>query len=315
MTDYKENIGRALEEIFKDYEETAGLRDLKDEIAANLSESIQGMTAGGLSGEAALRQALDKLGDITEVADRVSRQKRQEIIGGAFALPVPLDRVHIIAYPVAGLVLAFGMVLCGIVFFSAGLMPAVATLMPFAVISLSAFVFLALTQETRVHYPMTRKRSLLYSLAAALILFGLFTGVIVFLAEAIPDPQEFAAFEEVSREIADAALLLKNTNIISALGSIIPFVLPGAAMLALLVLSGKDRKKPWVHRMEEEQSRNYDTRFGLIAGALWLFAAALFCILTVTIGIRYSWITFILALAVQLLIMSGFEKKPPEGAP
>jgi hypothetical protein len=306
MTEYKESINRALEEIFKDYEETAGLRDLKDEIAANLSESIQGMTASqGLSGEAALQQALDKLGDITEVADRVSRQKRQEIIGGAFALPVPLDRVHIIAYPAAGLALAFGMVICGIVFFSAGLMPAIATLIPFAVIPLSAFVFLALTQETRVHYPMTRKRSLLYSLAAALILFGLFTGAIVLLTATILSPEEFA----VPQEIPNAVRILKNINIISALGSIIPFVLPGAAMLALLILSEKDRKKPWVHRMEEEQSRNYDTRFGLIAGALWIFAAALFCILTVTIGIRYSWLTFIFALAVQLLIMSGFEKK------
>ena len=313
MTEYRESIDRALEEIFKDYKETAGLRDLKDEIAANLSESIQGMTATGLSGEAALQQALDKLGDITEVADRVSRQKRQEIIGGAFALPVPLDRVHIIAYPAAGLVLAFGMVICGIVFFSAGLMSAVAALMPFAVIPLSAFVFLALTQETRVHYPMTGKRSLLYAVAAALILFGLFTGAIVLLTTTILSPQEFAASQELEREIPpdtpDAALLFKNINIISALGSIIPFVLPGAAMLALLILSEKDRKKPWVHRLEEEQSRNYDTRFGLIAGALWIFAAALFCILTVTIGIRYSWITFILALAVQLLIMSGFEKK------
>jgi hypothetical protein len=304
MKEYKESIDRALGEIFKDYEETAGLRDLKDEIAANLSESIQSMAAKGMDREAALKQALDKLGDITEIADRVSRQKRREIIGGAFARPVPLDKAHIIAYPAAGLVLAFGIAICAIVYFSAGLMPAIASLMPFAVISLCAFVFFALTQETMTHYPMTWKRGLLYTAASALILFGLFVGAIVFFTHHIL-PEEAASV----LEIPDAALAWKNVNIISTWGSLIPFALPGAAMLALLILSEKDRKKPWVHRQEEEQSQIYDTRFGLIAGALWIFALALFCILTAAIGIRYSWITFIAALAVQLLIMSGFAKK------
>jgi hypothetical protein len=305
MTEYKESIDRALADIFRDYEETAGLRDLKDEIAANLSESIRSMAVGGMSGEAALKRALDKLGDITEVADRVSRQKRQEIIGGAFVRPVPLDRAHIIAYPAAGLVLAFGIVICAIVYFSAGLMPAIADLMPFAVISLCAFVFLALTRETRARYPMTRKRGLLYAAASALILFGIFTGAVVFFTQNTVTPEELAARQEVP----DAALVLENINIISALGSLIPFVLPGAAVLALLMLSEKDRKKPWVHRMEEEQSQVYDARFGLVAGALWIFAAALFCILTAVIGIRYSWISFVIAAAAQLLIMSGFTKK------
>jgi hypothetical protein len=308
MTDYRESVDQALEEIFRGYEETAGLRDLKDEIAANLCESIQSMAAKGMGGEAALRQALDKLGDITGLADRVSRQKRQEIIGGAFGRPVPLDRAHIAAYPAAGLALAFGITICGIVYFSAGLVPAIASLMPFAVISVCAFVFFALTQETRTRYPMALKRGLLYTAASALILFGIFVGAIVFFTRDVPAPELPAAYTE----IPDAALALKNINIISALGSLIPFVLPGAALLALLALlalSEKDRKKPWVRRMEEEQSRIYDARFGLIAGALWIFAAALFCILSALIGIRYSWITFIVAIAAQLLIMSGFAKK------
>ncbi|MDR0453064.1 MAG: permease prefix domain 1-containing protein [Treponema sp.] len=305
MTEYRESVDQALAEIFRDYEETAGLRDLKDEIAANLCESIQGMTAKGASGETALRQALDRLGDITEVADRMSRQKRQEIIGGAFARPVPLDRLHIAAYPLAGLVLAFGVTIFGIVYFSAGLMPAIASLMPFAVVSLCAFVFFALTQETRSRHPMTWKRGLLYAAALALILCGLFTGAIALLAPGTPAPEEIAA----RAEFPDAALAFENIGIISALGSLIPFALPGGAMLALLVLGEKDRKKPWARRMEEEQSQTYGARFGLVAGAVWIFAAALFCVLTALVGIRYSWITFIAAAAVQLLVMSGFAKK------
>jgi hypothetical protein len=301
MREYEERISRALAGIFGDYEETAGLRDLKDEIAANLSESVQKMTAQGLSGEEALRRALDRLGDITEVADRVSRQKRQEIIGEAFVRPVPLDKAHIIAYPAAGLTLAFGLVICGIVFFSEGLMPAIASLMPFAVISICAFMFLGLTQETRTRYPMTIKRSLLYAAASALILFGLFTGAIVLFVHEIP---------EGAAARPDAAVMFpENAGIVSALGSLIPFVLPGAALFTLLVLSEKNRKKPWVRRMEEEQSRIYDVRFGLVTGALWLAAAAIFCALTALTGIAYSWITFIAAAAAQLLIMSGFAKK------
>ncbi|MDR2796849.1 MAG: permease prefix domain 1-containing protein [Treponema sp.] len=302
--EYKESIDRALQKIFKDYEATAGLRDLKEEIGANLFESIQNMTTQGLSGEEALRQALDKLGDITEVADQVSRQKRQEIIGGAFVRSIPLDKVHIIGYPAAGLVLALGILLCVIVYFSAGLKESIPSLMPFAIISLCTLVFLVLTQETKTHYAMTKKRSLLYTAASALILFGLFVGAVVLFTHTIVTPEGLTAHPEVF----DTARIFKNISIISALGSLIPFVLPGAAMLALLVLSEKDRKKPWVHQVETAQTSS-DPRFGFIAGALWIFAVALFCILSAAIGIRYAWISFMVALGVQLLIMSRFIQK------
>jgi hypothetical protein len=296
--DRAEPVDRAIEDIFKGYEETAELRDFKDEIAANLSASVQSMTTKGIEEKEALRRALDKLGDITEVADRVSRQKRREIIGGAFVRPVPLDRGHVIGYPAAGLVLAFGIVVSAITGLSAGLMESAASLMPFALLSLCALVFLGLTQETKTRYPLGWKRSLLYMAAAGLICLGLFTGVIVFFDKNLIRP-----------EVLNSDPVYENINAISALGTLIPFVLSGAALLAFLILSERDRKKPWVHRLEETQNRPYDTRFGLLSGALWIFAAALFFILTRAVGIGYSWVTFILAVAVQLLVKSGLGKR------
>jgi hypothetical protein len=194
------------------------------------------------------------------------------------------------------------MVTSAIVFFSDEFMAAIASLMPFAAASVGAFVFLGLTQETKTHYPMTGKRSLWYTGAVVLIVFGLFISAVVFFQ------REMASLSEVTGSGASVRVF-ENINIVAALGTLIPFVLPGAAFLAVLVLSEKDRKKPWVHRMEEEQSQIYGERFGLIAGALWIFAIALFIILTGAVGLRYSWLTFLFAAAVQLLIMSVLGRK------
>jgi glucan phosphoethanolaminetransferase (alkaline phosphatase superfamily) len=133
-------------------------------------------------------------------------------------------------------------------------MESIASLMPFAIGSLCAFVFLALTQETRTRYPLSWKRSLFYTAATALMLFGLFAGAIILLAQKSIMPDAIAALPEDH----DSVLAYKNSSIIPALGSLIPFVLPGGALLALLILSEKDRKKPWLQQYENKNHFHID---------------------------------------------------------
>jgi hypothetical protein len=53
-------------------------------------------------------------------------------------------------------------------------------------------------------------------------------------------------------------------------------------------------------------------QFGLVSGAIWITAIAIFIVLTVKIGIFYSWLAFAAAIAVQLLVQAKFFTKVAE---
>ncbi|ULQ58489.1 permease prefix domain 1-containing protein [Brucepastera parasyntrophica] len=302
----QEEIEKAVEKIFADYEETAELKELKEEIVSNLSDRVSDMTGKGMNEKEALDKALDELGDITEVADTVSRQKRTEIISHAYMRSIPLDKVHLIGYPAAGVIFIFGLIVGAITGFSTdGIMETIASFMPFGVVSLGAFVFLGLTQETRVRYAMSWKRSLWYTLASALLLFGLFVAAIVY----------FSDMQIASEEAVRAGYPAGNISMVAALGTLIAFVIPGAALLAFLVLSEKDRKKTWVRRLAEEQSQVCAEKFGLLSGAIWIAAFAFFCLFGFLAGWHISWVSFLFAIAAQCVLRYFLLKKENAGQP
>lgn len=296
-------IIQAVNNIFMEYEETPELVDFKEEIVMNLSEHVRDMTKKGLSEEDALNKALAELGDVTEAANEVSRQKRKEIIGQAYVRSVPLDKLHAIGYPVLGLVLAFGLIVCFISAFTTdSVMKAIATLMPFAVLSIGGFVYLGLTQETRTQYAMSKKRSLLYTASSVLLSLGaFFSGITLFV--------DIAPIDLTNSGIAELKGRLIAANPVATLGTLIPFVLPAIALLAFLILTEKSRKKPWVLRMEEESMQIYGESFGLLSGAVWICAIALFVLLGMLIGWHISWVVFLFALAAQMVVQATIANK------
>lgn len=48
---------------------------------------------------------------------------------------------------------------------------------------------------------------------------------------------------------------------------------------------------------------------GLLSGALWIFAFAIFKGLPLTIGLKFSWITFLFTIGLQVLIEFAFNKQ------
>jgi hypothetical protein len=102
-----------------------------------------------------------------------------------------------------------------------------------------------------------------------------------------------------------------------AVASLIPFALPGAAFGAFLILTEKDRSKPWVRarraeymELERERFGNpaEEERFGLFSGALWFAAIAAFVLLTILFGFKFSWLAFAAALVGQMLVLARFTK-------
>lgn len=306
----KNQIDKAIAEIFTGYEDTPDLLDFKEEIAVNLTERVMDMKAKGVTEAEALKKALNDFGDVTEAADAMSRQKRREVIAGAYGRAIPLDKTHSIGYIICGLVLFFGIIICATAALRTGsLSRAITLLTPFLVLSAAGFVYLGLTQETRAEYPMSRKRALWYVLAVILITFGACVcGATVF---------SNAYIGEISGGILQFKLNAIQANPTRTLGLLIPFFLPGAALLAFLILTEKSRKKPWMQKLVETQMAKdmeiYDEKFGLLSGALWISALALFLLIGMLAGFKISWVIFFFAVAGQLVLqyytMKSHDKK------
>jgi hypothetical protein len=106
--------------------------------------------------------------------------------------------------------------------------------------------------------------------------------------------------------------------LVSLISMLIPFILPGIGIMVFLVLTEKDRLKPWAKdfhtkAVEREMAMWQDpataTRFGMFSGAIWIFAIGLFILLGFLIGFKFSWLVFIFAVAFQLLMQGLMSKQ------
>ena len=301
--------------LFKDFEETAQLNDFMEEIQSNLEERTASLIKKGLSEAEAFTKASAELGDIGVLADEMSLKRRQEVYKDAYlGIQRYMKPRRVAGYVVFGTILGFGIIVTLISFISVNkvfpamiLTSTLGTFMPFFITSVTGFTFLGLTQESAAYYPMSRKRAVWYSVAAFLIAFG----IILF-------PLSYFA---VSEATSIFNFSLSEWGLVSALGVLIPFLIPGIGLLVFLCLTEKSRLKPWAATHYSDMYINPElwqdpamaARFGMFSGALWVFAIGIFIALGFAISFKYSWLIFIFSIAVQLLIQALLFK-PKEHA-
>jgi MFS family permease len=306
------NTRKHIEELFSGYEETAELGEFMEEMESNLNDRIASLRRGGLGEREATDKALAELGDISSLADELSIKRKQEVFSEMYMK----TRNYISAkrsalYALCGLVLGAAILIPLIVWFAAGTaVAAVSTILPFGMASVLGFVYLGLTQETAAHEGMRSGRACLYVLAVGLVFFGILAGLIVYSTTGEVSVAEMAAYGMGGNEF-----------IVGGIGTLLVFTLPGIALGIFLVLTEKDRRKPWMKKLIEEserQARNpfgnplAETRFGLISGALWIAAVAGFILLTLTVGIKFSWLSIAAALVVQMVVMAVMMNRGKE---
>jgi hypothetical protein len=285
-------IQKYVDDLFHGYDESPELADFKEEIKMNLTDRFHDLKDSGLDKEAAFTKAVAELGDITAVADEISKKKRNEVIGQMYVHPkAPLGMKHVIGYVAAGAVLLFG-IFTGFTSYFATQTAAhgISAFLPFFTVSGTAFVFLGLTQETSSHFPMNWGQALIYAAASGLLLFGLTTALMLYVTD--------------------------NMGMHAVFGSLIPFVVPGVAVLAFLLLTEKSRLKPWVLEEQKIWMDHYGKKDphrtaqgGLLSGALWIFAIAMVILAGYKLGFIYAIVVFLLAVSVQLIIEFWVQAK------
>jgi hypothetical protein len=305
--------------LFEGYEETPALADFKEELLGNLNAKIESFMKKGMDAETAFKKASAELGDVSALADEMSRKKRTEVFEEVYMdIKHYMPAKRVIAYVAFGVIALFGITAGLITLFATKSLDVMnrlyldytaffATMMPFLTAAVVGYTFLGATQETASMHPLSKKRGAWYAIAAGLIAFGLFMMPIVYF----------------STKMADTILVngipVKNFEIlIPVISMIIPFVLPGIGVLVFLVMTEKDRLKPWAKKfrnkaVENEMAMWKDpataTRFGLFSGAIWIFAIGAFTLLGMLIGFKFSWLVFVFAIALQLIVQAGMTCK------
>jgi hypothetical protein len=324
------NAKEFVDSLFGAYEQTAALADFKEELLANLNAKIENFVKKGMGAEEAFAKASAELGDVSTLADDLSLKKRKEVFEEVYMdIRKYMTTGRVAAYVVFGAVAIFGIIAAFITLFatkSVGLgvnldmTSFFGVIIPFLTASVVGFTFLGVTQELPSMYPVSKKRGAWYATAAGLIVFGLLTMPLMFfgtrLAGTLYEASSGKLFEFLTPFMS---VSIENLDsIIPIISLMIPFVLPGIGLLVFLVLTEKERLKPWAkefstkaveQEMEMWQNPATAARFGLFSGAIWIFAVGVFILLGFIIGFKFSWLVFIFAVAIQLLVQGFMSKR------
>jgi len=316
------NAKEFVDSLFNGYEQTEALADFKEELLANLNAKIENFIRKGMDTDAAFAKASAELGDVSSLADELSLKKRKEVFEEVYMdirMYMPARRVA--GYLVFGILAVFGITVALITLFatrsiefmsntSLDLTSFFGAMMPFLTAAVIGFTFLGVTQETASMLPVSSKRGAWYATAAGLIAFGLFTMPIVYFSTKLAN--------NIVNDVLDFDIPVKNLEtLVPVISMIIPFVLPGIGLLTFLILTEKDRLKPWAKNFQNKVAEgemaiwndpSKAARFGMFSGAIWIFAAGIFIVLGFLIGFKFSWPVFIFATAFQLLVQGRMYK-------
>jgi hypothetical protein len=313
------NAKEFVDSLFNGYEQTEALADFKEELLTNMNAKIENLIRKGMDTDTAFAKASAELGDVSSLADDLSLKKRKEVFEEVYMDIMPSRRVA--GYVVFGILAIFGITVALITLFatrnvefmsssSLDLTGFFAIMIPFLTTAVIGFTFLGVTQETASTLPVSKKRGAWYATAAGLIAFGLFTMATVYFGT--------KHVKNFVNDVLASDIPVKNLEtLVPVISIIIPFILPGIGILVFLVLTEKDRLKPWakdIHNktVEGEMAIWKDpvkaARFGMFSGAIWIFAAGIFFVLGFIIGFKFSWPIFIFATAFQLVIQGRMYK-------
>lgn len=293
-------VHRLLDDAFAGVEPSPEVQDLKEEIRANLEARAAELQADGVSPDDAARRAFDELGDVRAlVADAQADVAAQT--GGAPRTPLQeafavaqQQRVRpkprfVLGVVLASVVLVALVALCLLAPLGVLALPglAVAALLLTASSAAGFVVGSSLSQETTTNHPMPSRRAGGYYLATGLAVFGLLLAGFTLLG----------TFEAWVYVVAAG------------------FVVVGGVLFTMLGVTQTNRKKAWVRDVARAHATGHDfdrfeqdpaaaARFGVYTMVIWLAAFVVFVVLGLTVGWAWSWLTFVVALAVMMLVLA-----------
>ncbi len=291
------DIHRLLDEAFAGVDMTPEAQDLKEEVRANLMARVADLEAGGTSPVDAAHQAIDELGDVSELVGESigdadpTAAARPATASGAYAAAFQLGRVRpkpafVVRIVVASIVATATLLLAGLGATGVLALPVGVTILMLGIgaTGVAWIVGDSLVQETTTNHPMPSGRGAAYALASFLTVYGL----------------GFAAFVVLS------AIPLWGIAL-AAVG-----LVAGVVLFAFLGATQTNRHKAWVRQAQRqmtvpnrfEEEPESAARFGIYTAVIWLVAFAVFIVLSFTIGWTWSWLALLGGFVVMMLVLA-----------
>lgn len=285
-TDDNVSIHRALDAAFAAAPAGAEAQDLKEEVRASLLARAAALEATGLSEAEAARTALAELGDLRDVVATVAVAGEDSghaaLVAAHRVRPRPafVLRVTAAALAAAGAAAAVLVAVGALerpVGFGAGFVL-------LGALAVAVIVTDALRQETTTNYPLPTGRATAFGAAAG--------GAVVALG--------FGGL--FATQVGEVWLVLLAAA--AAVGSVTGFVVLGVTQT--------NRHKPWTlelgRRVAVEdrfaQEPAEAARFGIYTVVLWTVALIAFVVLTILVGLVWSWLALALAVPAFLLLVA-----------
>lgn len=282
------SIHRALDRAFAAAPASAEAQDLKEEVRASLMARAADLESAGAAPADAARSALAEIGDLRDVVAAVA-DAAQDDAGHAALLsahrvrprPAFVVRVTLAALLLAGSAALVALVATGLLAWPLGAGVALAVV---AGLATGVVVADALRQETTQNYPLPGGRALGFGAASAAVVAALGLGGL------------FAAdLGRIGLAVAAGVLLVG-----------------GVLGLVVLGVTQTNRHKPWtveLGRQAAGQDRfsrepKAAARFGIYSLALGLLAVLAFVVLTMTVGLAWSWLALAAAVPLFFLLLA-----------
>ncbi|NHT17672.1 permease prefix domain 1-containing protein [Cellulomonas sp. IC4_254] len=279
------SIHRALDSAFAGAPASAEAQDLKEEVRASLMARAADLEAAGAAPADAARTALAEIGDLRDVVAAVA-DAPQDDAGYAALLsahrvrpqPAFVVRVTLAAALLAG---TAALVATGVLAWSVAAGAALAVV---AALATGAVVADALRQETTQNYPLPTGRAVGFGAASAAVVTALGLGGLY-----------AADLGRIWLAVVAGVLLVAG---------VLGFVVLGVTQT--------NRHKPWTVELgrqaagQDRFSREPEAaaRFGIYSAALGLVAVLAFVVLTMTVGLAWSWLALAAAVPLYFLLLA-----------
>lgn len=330
----KEKVTKYVDHLFGEIQSSQQISELKEEIIGNLIEKIIDLMVSGKSEEEAFKDAVASIGDISELMDSLEaptekgnedckNDNNREDVATDKKLKEPTKKEKnsmIFMSTLSSALWIFAFALFFIIGFSAGWKYSwLVFIFALAIQLLVVAFFWKITTHSKGNYEELLK---ILSVALWVLSFGLFFVVgfswawkyswLVFIFAIVVQLLLVTYFWRIITNnkidyeelmgILSGALWIFSFGLFFIVGfnfgwrfSWLVFV---AALILQLVLVA------FCNRLENGKL-DYEQAMGLLSGALWILATALFFVIGFNAGWKYSWLTFVFATGIQVL-MAGY---------
>ncbi len=179
------DLKNMIDKAFSEYEYSAELADLKEELLTNYQERLKDSVNGNTNNSDIQEIINAELADVDSIAMELNLKKKKKVTTTKIIDPNnTVSRTRAIIYTSLWVLIPYGMIVAVLSYISSDEIAApMGVLMVFFGIPVAGITFMRLTHETSSRYAINKYRALVYACSVYFLIFGLLVFPIILFSE------------------------------------------------------------------------------------------------------------------------------------